>query len=176
MLTYTLLILCLNLDALSYGIAYGSKKIKLNPLFIFILSIISTIFFAIPLGVSKYIFSLFNPLTLKLINGIVLILLGVFYLIPKKEKTLQILNKPSFKQGLLECLIFSIDAIFTAILSGFNEGFYIFCIIFYGFTNYFSIFCGNLFFYKISNISKFNINFLSGLVFIVLGILKFIGF
>ena len=58
MLAFLLVILCLNIDALSYGVAYGVKKIKLKLSYILAISLLSTVMFAICLGLTKYIYHL----------------------------------------------------------------------------------------------------------------------
>lgn len=178
MLSFALLILCLNIDALSYGISYGIKKIKLNFLYILSVSVLSTLIFLIPLSLSKYIYSYFNERVCEIINGIILIILGITYIIPKKDKTKTPLAKETFtfKKFLLECFAISADAFFTALLSGFSEKFFVFCIIFYFFTNFIAIFCGNYFFRKLGNKTHFNLSFLSCLIFILLGFFKIMGF
>lgn len=224
MLSFFLIILCLNIDALSYGIAYGIKRTKFKILFVINMSLLSTVLFAVPLYVSKYIYEYFNETLLQIINGIILIILGIKYIFSKsknqnikknKEKIIKKLEKlnysqnttnkicknknkiknkyknikfwkpkqkknticfkNNFKQCFLECTAFSVDAMFTALLSGFSANYYVFSVIFYGITNFLAIFCGNLIFYKINKNLKFNLNIFSGLIFIFLGMLKMMG-
>lgn len=177
MVSFFILILCLNIDALSYGIAYGAIKKKFKIKYVLAITILSTLMFAIPLAGSKYIYSLFNPLVLRIINGIILILLGFSYFLKKEEnkKNIEINEKISFKQYFLECLAISIDAIFTAILSGFSANYYIFAVFFYAFSNFFAIFLGNYIFYNFNKKSKLKLNIFSGFIFIFLGIIKMIG-
>ena len=176
MFTFLITILCLNIDALSYGISYGSRKIQINLRYIFFISICSTIMFAIPLLISKYICKFFNPILLRIINAIILIILGLIYIFEnKKEKQTKKQAQLSFKTCFFECIAISIDAIFTAILSGFSGNFFIFSIFFYGLTNFFAIFFGNLFFYHLNRRLRFNLSFFSGFIFIILGILKCVG-
>lgn len=179
MLSFALLILCLNIDALSYGIAYGAKNKKLKISYILLVTFMSTIMFAMPLALSKYIFQYFDKQTCSIINGIILILLGISYIIPKKsdkEKNIALNENFSFKQCFLECLAISVDAIFTALLSGFSKNYFLFCVVFYAFSNFIAIFCGNLFFYKIGKKLNFSIGFFSCFIFIFFGIFKIIGF
>ena len=176
MLTFLITILCLNIDALSYGISYGTRKIKINLKYIFFISTCSTIMFMIPLLISKYICEFFNPLLLRIINAIILIVLGITYIIEsKKENQTKKQVHLSFKTCFFECVAISVDAIFTAVLSGFSGNFFIFSIFFYGLTNFFAIFFGNLFFYNLNQSSRFNLSFFSGFIFIILGILKCMG-
>lgn len=177
MFSFALLILCLNIDALSYGISYGVKKIKLKVLYILSISILSTIIFLIPLSFSKYIYQYFNERTCETINGIILILLGITFFFQKKDKTKTPLQETfTLKKFLLECFAISADAFFTALLSGFSENFFAFCIIFYFFTNFIAIFCGNYFFRKLGSKTEFNLSFLSGFIFILLGFFKIMSF
>lgn len=177
MIAYILLILTINIDALSYGIAYGINKQRIKISTILFICIFSTILFAIPLYFSKYIMQYFNELILKLINGIVLILLGIFYLLKKtssEKKDIEL--KQSFKQVFFECLAISTDAIFTALISGFNQNFYIFLVFFYAFSNFFAIFLGNTIFFYVNKKINFNFSLISGFIFVFLGIFKLIGF
>lgn len=177
MIAYILLILTINIDALSYGIAYGINKQRIKFSTILFICTLSTILFAVPLYFSKYIMQYFNELYLRLINGIVLILLGVFYLLKTnstEKKDIEL--KQSFKQVFFECLAISADAIFTALLSGFNQKFYIFLVFFYAFSNFFAIFLGNIIFLYFNKKLSINFSLISGFIFIFLGIFKLIGF
>ena len=177
MLAFFITILCLNIDALSYGISYGLSKKKIKLRYIFFITTLSTIMFAVPLGLSKYIYKLFNPKILRILNAIILIILGLSYILKKEEKNQTKKQvKISLKTCFFECVAISVDAIFTAILSGFSGDFFIFLIIFYAFTNFFAIFSGNLFFYNFNKNLKINLSFFSGFIFIILGIFKAIGF
>ncbi len=176
MASFLLTILCLNLDALSYGISYGIIKTKIKFKYIIFITSFSTLFFGIPLFLSKYIYQFFNPQLLRFINAGVLFLLGIIYIIKnKKNDNAKKQAELSFKTCFLECIAISIDAIFTAILSGFSGNFFIFSVFFYSLTNYFAIFLGNHFSLKFQNKFKFNLGFLSGFIFIFLGFMKCIG-
>lgn len=176
MASFLLTILCLNLDALSYGISYGITKIRINIKYIIFISSLSTLLFAIPLYFSKYIYKFFNPDLLKYINAIVLFVLGIIYIIKNKKSTETKKQAPlNFKACFFECIAISIDAIFTAILSCFSTKFFIFSIFFYAFSNFFAIFLGNLFSYLFQSKLKFNLGFFSGFIFIFLGFMKCMG-
>lgn len=176
MASFLLTILCLNLDALSYGISYGVIKTHIKFKYLIFITCLSTLFFAIPLFVSKYIYEYFNPLTLRFINAGILFLLGIIYIIKNSKNTpTKKQVKLSFKTCFFECIAISIDAIFTAILSGFSGNFFIFSVFFYGLTNYFAIFLGNRFSLIIQNKLRFNLGFFSGFIFIFLGFMKCIG-
>ena len=174
MTSFLIIILCLNIDALSYGISCGIRGYKINFKYIFFISSLSTILFAIPLGVSRYIYKFFNPLILRYINALILIILGLFYIF-KKEDQIKKQASLSYKTCFFECVAISVDAIFTAILSGFSGNFFIFSIFFYALTNFFAIFFGNIFSYKLKNLLRINLSFFSGFIFIILGILKCVG-
>lgn len=241
MLAFSLIILCLNLDALSYGIANGAKGRKFSFWYTMLVCVMSTVMFAIPLFVSKHVFQYFDETICKCVNAGILIILGIFYLLPKnrKNKKKQINNKLKnieieqitqknqvvqnqnysqnilsnqssqhkqrcqktttfnknndnvsknlkkndsnqfvkvpFSRCFLECLAISVDAIFTAFLSGFSESFYWYAVVFYALTNFLAIYLGNKIFYKLGSRANFSFGIISGLLFILLGILKFFG-
>lgn len=175
MATFLILILCLNIDALSFGVTYGLKKIKFNFFFVLKISLISTIFFIVPLILSSQLYKYLDKNICNIINGVVLILLSISYFFKKtNDKQIDIQNQ-STKNFLCECLAFSVDAIFTAFLGGFPIEFYSFFVIFYFFSNFLAIFYGNLFIYKFNKKIKFNLDYFGGIIFLVLGILKIIG-
>lgn len=178
MLSFCLIILLVNIDAFSYGVAYGAQKQKFSILYIILTAVLSTFYFSIALMLSKHLYSHFSEQTLEFINGIILILLGLSYIIPKKhkEKTLNKEFKFSFKLFMFECLAISVDAIFTAILTNFSGNYLVFFIIFYFFTNFIAIYIGNQLVLKISKLSKLNLSFFSCFIFILLGFFKIIGF
>lgn len=208
MLQFLIIILCVNIDAFSYGVAYGFKKTKLRKMYIFAVTLLSTILFAVPLMVSKYVFKYFDPFICNLINGFILIFLGIYYFLQKpagynekhtkntlfclkndekynletsknQKNSVQnskfIYKKFSGKEYFIESLIISVDAIFTALLSGFNSNFAIFYIFFYAFSNFFAIFLGNLLTLYTHKLLKVKLSIFSGVIFVVLGVLKFFG-
>ncbi len=175
MTTFLITILCLNIDALSYGISHGITKTKINLKYIIFITTLSTIMFMIPLSISKYICGFFNEKLLEIINAIILFILGISYIIKKQEKNQIKKQELNFKTCFFECVAISVDAIFTAILSGFSGNFYIFSIFFYGLTNFFAIFFGNLIFYHLGKNLRVNLSFFSGFIFIILGFMKCIG-
>jgi putative Mn2+ efflux pump MntP len=170
------LILCLNIDALSYGIAYGLKKIRLKTTYVLLISLLSSVMFFIPLYFSKFISNFLSKNILNFVNGLILIFLGIKYIFSKDKKNTSNEISFSFKQCFFECLAFSTDAIFTALLGSFSYNFFLICIIFYEFSNFLAIFCGNLIFYHINKNISINLNIFSGFIFIFLGIFKMIGF
>ena len=172
MLSFIIILICVNIDALSFGISYGLKcfKIKINTTLL--ISTLSTLLFCIPLLLSKYIMSFFNQKICYLINGIFLIILGLIYVFETNKKTPKNLN---LKNSIFECFIISIDAIFTALFNGYLLQNHVFYIFLYYIFNFFAIFFGNSLFYKFSKISKLNLCFFSGIIFIFLGIFKIFG-
>ena len=130
----------------------------------------------IPLAISKYIYEYFNELFLRLINAAVLIIFGLKFIFEKQDET-KIKKQANFsvKSCFIECLIISVDAIFTALLSGFSANYYLISVLFYFFTNFLAILLGNIIFLKINKKLKINLSIFSGLIFILLGILKIIG-
>ena len=173
---FLLLILCLNIDALSFGVAYGIKKVKFSFWFVLKVSILSSIFFAIPLFLSQFLFKYFDKTICNIINGIILILLGFFSFLKKDKESNENIFCFSRKKVFGECFAFSVDAIFTAFLGGFPLNFYLFFVFFYFFSNFLAIFFGNLILFKINNKTKFRLDFVGGIIFLILGITKIFGF
>lgn len=93
-------------------------------------------------------------------------------LLKQKEKNTQ----HSFSRCFCECFVISVDAIFTAFLSGFSENFYLFSVIFYALTNFLAILVGNRLLFRLGRRFNFSFDILGGLIFILLGFLKIIGF
>lgn len=176
MATFILLLFTINLDALSFGIAYGINNQKLKPTTILYICLFSTLLFSVPLALSKYISQFFNEIVLRIINSIVLFLLGLFYIFKKETQKKDPVVKFGFKQGFFESIAISVDAMFTSLLSGFNSNYFIFAVFLYAFINYFAIFFGNYFLLKFKFSSKINLQFISGFIFIFLGFFKLIGF
>lgn len=172
---FFILILCLNLDALSFGVAYGLKKKRFPLGFVLKLSVFSTILFSIPLYLSKFLFKYFNRTVCNIINGLILIVLGLFYLLKRNKSQTDPSSDIPKKSFVGEAVAFSVDALFTAFLGGFPLNFYIFFVIFYFFTNFLAIFLGNLILFKINKNIKFRLDFVGGIVFLLLGFLKIFG-
>lgn len=176
MASFLLTILCLNLDALSYGISYGITRIRIKIKYITFISALSTLLFAIPLYFSKYIYKYFDPVLLKYINALVLFALGIIYIVKNKKNDEIKKQAPlNFKACFFECIAISIDAIFTAILSCFSTKFFIFSVFFYAFSNFFAIFLGNILALYFQKKLQFNLGFFSGFIFIFLAFMKCIG-
>ncbi len=175
MATFLLLILCLNIDALSFGVTYGLKKIRFNFFFTLKICILSSIFFAIPLFLSPLVFRYLDKSICNIINGVVLIFLSLMYFTKNSNKKSKEITTCSTKKFLYECLAFSVDAIFTAFLAGFPSNYYIIFILFYFFTNFLAIYFGNLLVYKFNTYIKINLDYFGGIIFLALGIFKIFG-
>lgn len=175
MVAFFLLILCLNIDALSFGVAYGAKKQRFSAFFTLKISLLSSVFFAIPLFLSQFLFKYFDKAICNVINGVILIILSLSYFFKNKEKEQKNIENFSKKRFLGECFAFSVDAFFTAFLGGFPLNFYAFFVIFYFFSNFLAIFLGNLLVFKFNKKLRFNLDFLGSLIFLVLGVLKIFG-
>ena len=172
---FLLLILCLNIDALSFGVAYGLKKTRFSFWFVLKISFLSTFFFAVPLFLSQFVFKYFNRQVCNIINGIILIILGCTCFIKNSKQNSEFHLVFSHKKFFGECFAFSVDAIFSAFLGGFPMNFYIFFVIFYFFSNFLAIFLGNLILFKLNSKIKLRLDFFGGIIFIVLGITKMFG-
>jgi len=184
MLTILLLIIAISFDAMSFGLAQGLKKVKISFINVFIMTIISTIIFTIPLYLSKFVAKYLSENICNIINGAVLIFLGIYYLKKyfnelkiKDENNNKNLSKTnlSLKQSILATFPISLDAIFTAFLNGYTLSYIIFGIIFYFFITFLSIYVLNLIGLKLSKSTKLNLGFLSSIIFITIGILKIFG-
>lgn len=169
-----LLVIAVSLDALSFGIASGLNKSKIKFWYAFCMAFISTFMFAIPLYASYYVSKYLNEDLLYLINGIVLCGLGIYYIIIsfKKEQKNNQFNVKSLKNCILSTFAISLDAIFTAFLSGYSLNYVIFGIIFYFFVTLLFIYVPNTLTLKFSKIKNINLSWVSGVIFIILGILK----
>lgn len=177
MATIILLVLAVSLDAFSFGLAQGFNKNKISFFYAFCMSALSTVLFAVPLYLSSYIYKYLKSSICYLINGIILLLLGLFYLKnavfkKKNEKTDNIaLN---FKNCMVSVFPISLDAIFTAFLSGYELNYVVFGIVFYFIVTLLFIYVPNKIVLKLSKKFKFNADWLSGIIFIILAILKFL--
>lgn len=182
MITIILLIIAISFDAMSYGLAQGLKNIKVPFFYVMVMTLISTMLFTLPLYLSKYIAKYISEVLLNIINGSILIILGIFYLISyfktikqevyTKNSDKQIL---SLKSAIASTFPISLDAIFTAIFTGYTLQFVLFGIIFYIFMTFSSIYVLNLIGLKISKSSTINLGFLSAFIFFIIGILKLFG-
>ena len=177
MVTIILLVLAVSLDALSFGLAQGFNKNSISLFYAFCMSMLSTILFAIPLYISSFIYKYLNSSVCYIINGIILLLLGLFYLKNAVFKNISkqgTNNALNFKNCMVAVLPISLDAIFTAFLSGYELNYIIFGIVFYFTITLLFIYIPNKIALKISKKSKIDIDWLSGIIFIVLAILKFL--
>ena len=182
MIRTILLIIALSLDAFSFGLAQGFKNNKIKVVFIFLMSILSTVLFAIPLFLSQFIFHFFNKDICNIINGSILTLLGLYYFIKFivfKFRKLDIKNVKNNEICLKFCILstfpISLDAIFTAFLNGYSLSNIIFAILTYFLFTFVCIFVSNFIALKLSKKSSFDLSWLSGFIFIILGLLKTFG-
>jgi len=179
MITLIFLIIAVSIDAMSFGFAQGIKNNKISIFYCLIMTILSTILFSIPLYISKFIVYYLNEKTLNIINGIVLIILGLFYLLNYFFNNKKINKKTehniSLKYCIIETIPISLDAIFTAFLNGYTLNYLYVGIIFYFFITFIYIYIFNIIGLRISKKTSTNLSFLSSLIFIVIGILKLYG-
>lgn len=182
MLTIILLILALSLDAFSFGFAQGFKKYKLTLVNCLIMSAISTFLFTVPLYLSQFVFKYFNEQVCNIINGIILILLGLYYLydfIKSKNYKIEDKNNKIIPLRLKICILstfpISLDAIFTALLNGYSVTYIISAILIYFLFTFCSLYLTNLIGLKFSKDSYISLSWLSSLIFIIIGSLKCFG-
>ena len=176
------LITALSLDAFSFGLAQGFKNNKIKILYIFTMAFISTLLFFIPLILSQYIFQYFDKYICNIVNGFILILLGLYYLIKYflekncKNNTKNVKNnKFCLKFCILSTFPISLDAIFTALLNGYTMTNITFITITYFLFTFFAILLSNFISLNLSNKSNYDLSWLSGLIFIFIGLLKSFG-
>lgn len=187
MLTITLLIIAVSIDAMSFGLAQGLKKIKITFIYIACMSILSTILFSVPLYLSRFIVEYLSEFWLDLVNGIILLALGIYYIAIyfvdlKKQDNLDIyvsknesITFMKLKPALAATIPISIDAVFTAFLNGYSLSHIGYGIILYFIITFLSILITNQLGLQLSKRSNINLGFLSGLIFIIIGLLKFFG-
>ena len=166
-----MLILAVSLDSLAYGIALGFNKVKISFLKSVIMTLLSTLIFFLCLLLSSEISSHLKDYILYLINGSALMGLGVFYIVNSfKEKN--ITKTYNNQHYIIHTLIFSLDAAFSALLSAYSFETALFATIIYLIVTFVFIFVANRLSYLLPFRLNINFGFISGLLFIILGILK----
>lgn len=193
-----LILLAVSLDVFSFGLSLGFKRVYLDFYKGLFFTFISAFIFAFPLLLSKLISKVIPQKICFLINGIVLLLLGVYYLmsfiIKKVKDRANSAQKAPLKANLQNeqennhalgqtpflglkylalCAVpVNLDAFFTALLSGFIMGnFFVVLLIYLTFT-FFAIYIGNKLSFYLSKKINLDLSWISGILFIVLGILK----
>ena len=196
-----LILLAVSLDVFSFGLTLGFDKIYLSSIKAMFFTLVSCIIFAVPLALSKLLFYIIPKYICFLINGVVLLLLGVCYLSFFIFK--QFIKRSKFKQNgsntsnfnnrqgkyhritnspetglkyLAFCAVpVNLDAFFTALLSGFSFGnFYLVLVLYFVFT-FIAVYASNKISFFISKKINLDLTFISGILFIVLGILKLLN-
>ena len=193
-----LILLAVSLDVFSFGISLGVKKQNLSAPKALYFTLVSTLLFVIPFSLS-FVFAKFVPAHVcYLINGSVLLALGFVYFQvyvlknfitpPKSSKKRPNLPQTQNKQEnyhstskhgnlSLKWLTFytipvNLDAFFTALLVGFSMGNYFFVLATYTIFTFVSVFISNKIAINLSNKIKFDLSFVSGILFLILGALK----
>lgn len=193
-----LILLAVSLDVFSFGISLGIDKVNLNWYKALYFTFISMLIFSIPLALSKLIATIVAPKICYIINGSVLIAMGIFYLICfvkncLKKASKKVQNSPnslqntnshgiiqekdkSGKLGLKSLAICAIpvnlDAFFTALLSGFSMGnFFIVLAIYLVFT-FLAVYLANKISFFLTKRLQLDLSWLSAILFIVLGVFK----
>lgn len=95
------LTLALSIDALSIGLSYGVRKIKLSPLSIIIISAISLIFSSSSIYFGKFLSQIFSEKITSFTSILILIFLGIFIIkkgIENNEKDKQIIKEKIIKK------------------------------------------------------------------------------
>lgn len=189
-----------SLDVFSFGISCGVSGLRLTAIKALFFTAVSMVIFAVPLALSRIIFGAINPQICFLINGSALLCLGAWYLGGCISKKLFLWlklakNRPVFKSfgnplifyrknqidasmGLKSLALFAIpvnlDAFFTALLSGFGFVSFFDVLVLYSFLTLFALEIGNILSLKLSHLENFDFSWVSGFLFISLGILKLV--
>lgn len=198
-MTHTILILlAVSLDVFSFGLSLGFNNVYLSIIKGLFFTLISAFIFAFPLALSKLISQIIPEKICYLINGIVLLLLGLYYLISfivkikiKNSKNAQKgTNKTNLKNEheninplaktpflglkyLAFCAIpVNLDAFFTALLSGFSMGNFFIVLLFYLIFTFIAVYIGNKLSFYLSKKANLDLSWISGILFIILGMLK----
>lgn len=176
MITIILLVLAVSLDSLSFGVGQGLNNKKIGLFNSIIMTILATILFTIPLYLSKLVVKNMDEDLCFLINGTVLLLLGLFYIITyiinKDKPKKYVSNDVNFKYYIISTFPITLDAIFTAFLNGYSLDNLWFAIFFFFIITFVSLYVGNLITIKLSKKFNLSLEWLSGIIFIILGIIK----
>lgn len=175
MIKIILLVIAVNIDALSFGFASGLNKSIIKWNYALCMAIVSTMLFSVPLYLSHIVVKYLNEDIFYIINGLVLCSMGIIYIISsfRKKEENATYNTKSLNGCILSIFPISLDSIFTAFLNGYSLNYVIFGIVFYFIITFCFIFFANLIGLRLTSKSKLNIDWVSGVIFLILGILKF---
>lgn len=191
-------LLTVSLDVFSFGITLGISKERLSFLKSLIFTAVSLLLFAVPLTLSGVVATFISSGVCYLINGVALLCLGGWYLgkyisaeIEKRaflakfapcinlyifERVFYNKNRVRLNMGLKSVIFCAVpvnlDAFFTALLIG-NElgGFFEVCAL-YIILTFLALTLGHIVSTKLRQFISLNFSWVSGVLFILLGLLK----
>lgn len=193
-----ILIITLSLDTLIASISMGIEKIRVSIVSILILNTISSIFLAISCLCGNTILTLFNNNTISYLPNIIIILIGVSKIIKPVYKKITSKNNGFDIKGLFkiyynpekadldnsktlsikEIILLSITLSFDNLIAGSSLGF---CMNFINLIILFNFFFGSILFFILNRLflrinlkSNIDISFISGIIFILVGISRII--
>lgn len=193
MLEMLILLIIFSIDTLLVCSTYAIRKIKIPLKSILIISFICSISLFISLNISKCLNHIINKNISNIITFIILIMLGLYniygdkikYKLSKKNKNKLIdifidetkadLNNSKnldYKEAIILSVILSFDSLLGGISIGFIK-YNIFFVLSLSFLiNIIFIILGNILGSKIDKYINFNTSYISGIILIMLGILK----
>ena len=188
-----ILLVIFSLDTLFVSISYSIKNIKISLKSTLLISLICLFSLLISLFITNNFKHILNQDIGKIISSIILLILGLYNLFQDKiKKNLKSKNKIieiyldetkadlddskniSYKEALLLSTILSLDSLLGGISIGFMKYNLFYIIILSFFLNILLIICGNLIGKKLGNVCNFNISYLSGIILLLISILKII--
>lgn len=179
-ITATFLTVAISLDSASAGFAYGANKTKVPFINLFVLSIIDTIVLTLSLLLGDVIGRVISQKITLIISCSILCAMGlwkIFQWFRKRKKgiTYKEKTKISWKETILLALALSIDGIAVGVgiaISQITTIFLLIVIAFSIFTDIIIFSAGSFIGKKISQKTRLDLSWLSGLVFIAIAIQK----
>jgi putative Mn2+ efflux pump MntP len=175
-----LLAVIVSIDTLASGFAYGTSNTKVPFRHIFVLNIICSVTLGLSLFLGLYIGKLFAPKATEIIGAVILISVGTYKLLQYFGKnTSQIPQLQSiikWRETILLALILSLDGVAVGIGFSIHNSSLGFCFAVIGFslvTDFLFFIAGNRI-GKITKKTRLDLSWLSGVVLIILGAVKFI--
>lgn len=194
MIQILLLLTVFSLDTLLVSITYSIKKINISYTSAFIISLISSISLLISIIIGNFLKNFSTPNISNIIGFIFLLILGIYNIFQEKiksrfskydnkivkiylDETKADLNNSknlNYKEAILLSIILSIDSLIGGISISFMTHNIIFIILYLLVLNIFFLKLGNYLFNKLDNALNFNTSYISGIILIIIAIIKFI--
>lgn len=179
----------ISIDAFGYALGFGTRQIKLSKLEFLIFNLINTIILTIMVLAFSFLGFLLNNPIVEMLSAFALIIFGLFYVFSAFKDILKELKNNSHKQGPKLCRLHdyfkSTDLLLILCVFVFENAFS--SLVFYASMSnaYLFILSNFLFHYiffiigfdlgaKIVNKININTSFISGLIFLILGLVNLI--